>query len=82
MMIVREYLAASSLWKTDHESLGGSPQDKHGKTGPWRGAMRLLRTAHTSIRITKGVSGIMMDMSHVALQIAMIQPHTGSGTLH
>lgn len=72
MMIVREYLATGSLWKTDHESLGRAIRTTSmGKLGHGE-AMRLLHAAHTSIGITKGVSGIMMDMSHVALQIAMI----------
>ncbi len=61
MMIVREYLATGSLWKTDHESLGRAIRTTSmGKLGHGE-AMRLLHAAHTSIGITKGVSGIMME---------------------
>ena len=72
MMLVREYLATGSLWKTDHESLGRViHKTSMGKLGH-REAMHLSRAAHTSIGITRGASGIMMDMSHIALQISII----------
>ncbi len=62
-----------SPWKTDHESLGRAIRTTSmGKLG--HGEVTCLCSMPIPASIIKGVSGITDDMSHVVLQIAMIQP--------
>ncbi len=82
MMIVREYLATGSLWKTDHESLGRAIRTTSRKTGPWRGNA-FAPCCPYQHRDHKGRVGDHDGHEPCCSSNRHdTQPHTGSGTLH